>query len=455
VSRAAWAGILLLGAGAGLVLFLLTRGLPDEVKAQAQAVETSLQSADQTLASARKDVEALVAKDSAYLAKRPEVAAVYADIKQRQEAVVAARASYEGDLAKLIKKDRHKDANLVFSQAIQLSNQASTASANVDQLLAPVQKVLHYKTHHPKLVQQAQEKFRGAEALGSDADLQARVTAATVECPTAKTSVDKQYATLAASSAQLGSRFNKLNLLAAAQPVDYVAAGQNAEAVVTTANSLRKGHQALRTDLDSLSRSEDRILVDMRESSGTYSHKYKVVKNGIATETGWVPVSHAAYSKHREHLGMAVQSKPECVPASEAVEVASPPGYAYIGNPRYGQWERRNGGSFWVFYGRYALMRDVFWGRSHYRPIRRTTWRSYRSNVGSGRPYYGATKQYGSSGTRTKTRYANSSFVKKRAQTKYRSSSYSGSSSRSSGSRSGTSYRSSRSRSSSFGGSGK
>ena len=83
---------------------------------------------------------------------------------------------------------------------------------------------------------------------------------------------------------------------------------------------------------------------------------------------GWVPVDQVTFRRHREHLGMTIYSKPAGVLPEDAVTTASPPGYNYIGNKRYGRWERRNGQSFWVFYGQYSLMRDLFWGRGYYRP---------------------------------------------------------------------------------------
>ncbi|MCA9547901.1 MAG: hypothetical protein KC613_26030, partial [Myxococcales bacterium] len=128
-----------------------------------------------------------------------------------------------------------------------------------------------------------------------------------------------------------------------------------------------------------------------------------------------------------------------------------------------GRWEQRNGGSFWVFYGRYRLMQDLFWGPSYYSPIRRNHYDSYRSSVGSGKAWFGSSREYGTSGTTTRKKYASSTYYKRSAAsarsasgssgsssgTRYSGSRYSSSSSRSGG------YRSSRSRSSSFGGSGK
>ena len=62
-----------------------------------------------------------------------------------------------------------------------------------------------------------------------------------------------------------------------------------------------------------------------------------------------------------------------------------PPGYQYVGNERYGQWrDDRSGGSFWEFYGRYALLSYVIGGFG--RPIYRTDWNAYRDSRGLGQP---------------------------------------------------------------------
>ena len=61
-----------------------------------------------------------------------------------------------------------------------------------------------------------------------------------------------------------------------------------------------------------------------------------------------------------------------------------------VGNPAYGRWQRDSaGGSFWAWYGAYALFRDVFWrpGRYYYNDwYPRRGW-SYYGDVG--RHYYG------------------------------------------------------------------
>ena len=119
------------------------------------------------------------------------------------------------------------------------------------------------------------------------------------------------------------------------------------------------------------------ILTDMSKKNEECTHTYKTVlveqvpnppggesaqqpELKTSEETKSVPCS--LYKQQEQNLGMAVSSKPAGAFYDEFKKVAGPPGYSYIGNPQYGEWRRSGGQSFWVFYGQYALMRDLFWG---------------------------------------------------------------------------------------------
>ena len=123
----------------------------------------------------------------------------------------------------------------------------------------------------------------------------------------------------------------------------------------------------------------------------------------------------------RNDLGMAIEHKPAGKFDSEAERVAQPAGFAYMAPPgqgsnQYGYWDHRDGRDFWVFYGQYALMRDLLFNHS-YRPIDRYDWEGYRDSWRSGRTYYGRDEaagapRYGSQGTVTQDRYAGSNYAK-------------------------------------------
>jgi hypothetical protein len=128
----------------------------------------------------------------------------------------------------------------------------------------------------------------------------------------------------------------------------------------------------------------------------TYYHKYKVVQGNRTWTTDWLEVPKSTYRANANFLGMTLVSK---TPSGENSS-PHPPGYDYVGNSRYGQWQRNGGRSFWVFYGQYAMMQSLFGlgGRGIYRSDydRYQTYRTQR------RPYYGPNQGYGTNGTITR-----------------------------------------------------
>ena len=181
--------------------------------------------------------------------------------------------------------------------------------------------------------------------------------------------------------------------------------------------------------LEPLQRALDRypefsiILADMREE-GTFStdywHQYRVTTG--QTEPGsdelvyaenireWERVDRQTFNRYQPYLGMVILSKG----ADGSIDQDQhPPGYQYVGNDRYGQWRSEGGGrggSFWEFYGRYALLSHMIGGFG--RPIYRNDWNSYRDNRGRGQPYFGS-GTYGTSGT--VTRQSNPNFFRRQA----------------------------------------
>lgn len=156
------------------------------------------------------------------------------------------------------------------------------------------------------------------------------------------------------------------------------------------------------------------ILEDMREDGTfipTYHHKYKVSQGENAWTTEWLQVSDSFYRRNENFLGMTLASR-----TSDGDNTTPhPPGYGYVGNSRYGQWQTNSSGmSFWAFYGQYALMRDMFGlGRGS---IYRNDYNAYQRSRTQGRPYYGRTgNEYGTRGTVTQ-RQRPSFFQRRRAR---------------------------------------
>jgi hypothetical protein len=178
----------------------------------------------------------------------------------------------------------------------------------------------------------------------------------------------------------------------------------------------------------------DKLLVDMevrgRGDARQYEQKVRTVrthladssaKNGqVTSDEQWVNVSPATYQALQNDLGMAIEHKPAGKYDMEAEHVAQPAGFAYMAPPgqsnQYGSWEHHDGRDFWVFYGQYALMRDLLFNHN-YRPIDRYDWDGYRTYQQRGQTYYGrdeagSAPKYGSQGTVTQDRYSGSSYAK-------------------------------------------
>jgi hypothetical protein len=175
----------------------------------------------------------------------------------------------------------------------------------------------------------------------------------------------------------------------------------------------------------------DKLLVDMQTRGDQHEQKIRTVSTRLAdaaAKTGdvssdeqWTTVPPATYDSMRNDLGMAVAHKPAGKYDSEAEHVAQPAGFAYVapysqGSNQYGYWDHRDGRDFWVFYGQYALMRDLLFNHN-YRPFDRYEWDEYRTYSTRGQTYYGHegpgnAPKYGSQGTTTHDRYSSSSYAK-------------------------------------------
>ena len=144
------------------------------------------------------------------------------------------------------------------------------------------------------------------------------------------------------------------------------------------------------------------ILEDMKEEGNFrdhYFHKYRVVmpEQSEAGTTDWLEVSKDYYETNQPFLGMALAVKKD----GQLSSSVSPAGYQYVGDPKYGQWRNDSrGGSFWEFYGKYALFSSIFGGYN--RPIYRNDYDSYRQHRSRNTPYFGRNKQYGTNGSYTK-----------------------------------------------------
>ncbi|MCP3875938.1 MAG: hypothetical protein GY699_22645 [Desulfobacteraceae bacterium] len=156
------------------------------------------------------------------------------------------------------------------------------------------------------------------------------------------------------------------------------------------------------------------FVEDAREA---YFHKYLLEKNGETKETNWEQVDASFYDANIEFLGMAILSKPYGVFEKDRITQATPPGMAYVGNEKYGEWKKDNSGnSFWSWYGKYALFSMLFSPRPSYYGY--NSWNGWNTGYRNRRPYFGKTQngfqKYGTNGTSVKKspRFQSTNFAK-------------------------------------------
>ncbi len=216
--------------------------------------------------------------------------------------------------------------------------------------------------------------------------------------------------------------------------LDYAALLTAAETIHDDATALPARTEELKSLTGQLYTSWDKILVDLRDrrsgGSRDYEEKIRTVKTQLidasgkkgdtASDESWVEVSQAVYRANERNIGMAIGHKPAGKYDSEADQVPEPAGFAYMApvgqRNQYGYWDHRDGGNFWVWYGQYALLRDLLWGRG-YQPIPSGEWESYRTARNSGQTYYGRdastdAPKYGTHGTFTQQHYSDSRYVR-------------------------------------------
>lgn len=328
-------------------------------------------------------------------------------------------------------RDRQEAEHLLADERAERSaalNQASTVQREAAHWLSRKQQL-------PAELHRIEEGYQTIHAfdLGSLANTIAR---AETDWPDKKGDLESRLASVRG----IVSRSDEL-WQSTASARDEVAAGKiddrDAAALLTAADDLSATASALpkqATELQSLTAqlydSWDKILVDMEVrgfgSNRDYDQKIRTVRThlgNVTSEEQWVSVSKATFDAMHDDLGMAIEQKPTGKYDSEAEHVPQPAGFAYVAPPsqgsnQYGYWDHRDGESFWVFYGKYALLRDLLFNHG-YRPLGRGEWEGYRTERSQGHTYYGRDAEssaqvpkYGTNGTATQERYSGSTYAK-------------------------------------------
>lgn len=199
-------------------------------------------------------------------------------------------------------------------------------------------------------------------------------------------------------------------------------------------DAITHGADQLRAACGQLYDSWDKVLADLdvshRGGDTVYAEKVTTVrthltdvaakKTEVTSDTEWMDIPASSYRAVENNLGMVIAHKDSGQFDSEAQNQPQPPGFAYIAPPsqgsnQYGYWSHAGGESVWTFLPQYLLMRELLWGHS-YRPIVIGEYNGYEMARRSGRTWYGretpaSPPRYGSHGTFTEQRYANSRYV--------------------------------------------
>ena len=141
-----------------------------------------------------------------------------------------------------------------------------------------------------------------------------------------------------------------------------------------TAQAERADQDAERAALPILGQDPGRHGSARQGNAREYDQKIRTIRTTVADATGkpgastsdekWVDVSKAQYQADaRRTWAWRSSTRPPASTTRRASASCSRPGFAYMAPPgqsnQYGHWDHHDGRDFWVFYGQYALMRDL------------------------------------------------------------------------------------------------
>ena len=412
----------------GLVWFAGLDDLPRDMHAQIAAERTQLAAAQKQVAAAQEEVARDRSSESVLFNALPS-AARYGDRLTRAQGVLANAARDVEQLERLERANRRSDLPQIRQI---LNHERTTRSAAVSDAEAVRQDAAHWIDLKRRLPDEARDMERDYRAVQSAdlASVAALVQKAQNDYPEKRADLQSRLDALRDSAKRADEAWQSsaaARTTAAANDtarVDYATLFGAADTLHTAAAGIPAKTAELKSLTGQLYTSWDKLLVDMRAHNGKYEQKLRTVKTRegtTASDENWVDVGRSQYQATERNLGMAIEHKGLGKYDTEAERTAQPAGFAYMAPPgqsnQYGHWERSGGRDFWVFYGQYALMRDLLFNRD-YRPLDRYEYEDYRNYRQRNQTYYGrdssadSAPKYGTSGTTTQNRYSGSTFSK-------------------------------------------
>jgi hypothetical protein len=402
--------------------------LPRDVRSRIAAERTAFTAAQKQVAAAKDEVASDLAAERDLFTALPS-AAQYGDRLSRSEIVLASAARDVEQLAKIEKANRRTDAPQA-EQVLSHLRQSRTAAVNdAEAVRKEADQWVERKKHLPEEAHEMERDYSAVRAVDL-AGLVAAVQKAQNDWPEKiadlQTRLDgvRGLATAADQGWQSSTAARQAAAANDASRVNFAALFTAADTLHTAAAELPNRANDLKSVTGQLYTSWDKLLVDMRAKSGKYEQKIRTIQTREGATTSaeeWVDSGRTQYQAMERNLGMAIAHKPVGKYDIEAERTAQPAGFAYMAPPgqnnQYGHWQHSGGRDFWVFYGQYALMRDLLFNRD-YRPLDRYEYEDYRNYRQRNQTYYGrdtvtsSAPKYGTAGTATHERYSGSTFSK-------------------------------------------
>lgn len=425
-----------------LIVVVLLAGLdnlPRSVRAEIGAERAALVSAQKQAVTAKDEVTREVSDNSDLFRTVPASQQWPGQLAAAQAQLASAQRDID-ELNKLDKANRRRDTDRVRQLLTEERGYRASASSQVASVQKDATHWVQLKQQLPAELAEMDRDYKAIHAFDL-APVTAVATKAETDWPDKKTDLDTRLSALRgeiglADTAWQSSADERRE--AAANDFSHLNFGgliTAQQTLATTAADVPRKAAEIQTLSGQLYDSWDKVLVDMetRGHGGNKSYDQKIrtvrthladadVKTGATTsDEQWVDVSQDKYKAMQNDLGMAIEHKPAGEYDFEASRTPQPAGFAYMAPPsqgsnQYGYWEHRDGQSFWVFYGQYALLRDLLFNH-YYRPIDPYEWDGYRSSQRSGQTYYGrdvtgSAPKYGTQGTATQDRYSGSTFAR-------------------------------------------
>ena len=380
-----------------VVLFAGLDKLPGGLRAKIDSERTAVSAAEKQVQAAKSETAQLVNWPDRFAAADADLHTAVLDM---------------ADLSRLEKQNRRSDRDRVESLLAHERQARTKALAAAADVRSQATRWADRRNHLPQEIEAMEHDYKAIQAFDLT-PVTVAVERAETAWPEKKAHLDSRLAALRAMVAESDRLYESRD-----QEPDRVLAA--ADALKASATDLPKQAANLQGLTSQLYDSWDKILVDMEVrgigSAREYDQKIRTVRTHQSTTTSdeqWVTVSKAAYDSMHNDLGMAIEHKPAGRYDFEAERVAQPAGFAYVAPPgqanQYGQWEHHDGRDFWVFYGQYALLRDLLFNHD-YRPVDRGEWENYRTSRQNNQTYYG--HDYGTQGAATQDRYKSSTYAR-------------------------------------------